>query len=136
MKTKSKAHGAPVQCTKGKCPKAFHVNCARDGHATGIMFSIMREVEKEVVLLDPIPSTSLTDNRSSESMNVDSYHTTTSTTPMLQSSLSRVLKVIKKLDVHILCTQHNPVCKTLLYVPALISHHHPFAVGFGCPEEG
>ena len=70
----------------------------------------MREVEKEVVLMDSSPPSTLTDNRS-ESMNVDPSHATsdlTVATP-IQSSLSRVLKVIKKLDVQILCTQHNPV---------------------------
>ncbi|KAI0776874.1 hypothetical protein BD413DRAFT_610467 [Trametes elegans] len=51
-KTKNRTHGAPIQCTKGKCPKAFHVSCARDGHANGIVFKVLREVEKEVVLLD------------------------------------------------------------------------------------
>ncbi|KAH8110357.1 hypothetical protein DFH11DRAFT_1620758 [Phellopilus nigrolimitatus] len=25
------SHGAPIQCTEGKCPKASHVSCARDG---------------------------------------------------------------------------------------------------------
>ncbi|KAI0028527.1 JmjC domain, hydroxylase-domain-containing protein [Vararia minispora EC-137] len=30
-KTCAKMHGAPVQCTKGRCPKAFHVSCAREG---------------------------------------------------------------------------------------------------------
>ncbi|OSD00357.1 hypothetical protein PYCCODRAFT_1437481 [Trametes coccinea BRFM310] len=51
-KTRHRAHGAPIQCTKGKCPKAFHVSCARDGVASGIVFTVLREVEKEVVLLD------------------------------------------------------------------------------------
>ena len=51
-KTKNRVHGAPIQCTKGKCPKAFHVSCARDGHASGIVYKVVKEVEKEVVLLD------------------------------------------------------------------------------------
>ncbi|KAJ2986290.1 hypothetical protein NUW54_g9828 [Trametes sanguinea] len=51
-KTRHRAHGAPIQCTKGKCPKAFHVSCARDGGGSGIVYTILREVEKEVVLLD------------------------------------------------------------------------------------
>ncbi|KAI0696985.1 hypothetical protein C8T65DRAFT_662929 [Cerioporus squamosus] len=51
-KTKNRVHGAPIQCTKGKCPKAFHVSCAREGHASGIVYKVVREVEKEVVLLD------------------------------------------------------------------------------------
>ncbi|RPD58315.1 hypothetical protein L226DRAFT_536736 [Lentinus tigrinus ALCF2SS1-7] len=55
-KAKNRAHGAPIQCTKGKCPKAFHVSCARDGHASGIVYKVVREVEKEVVLLDSQPS--------------------------------------------------------------------------------
>jgi hypothetical protein len=84
------------------------------------MFTVMREVEKEVVLLDPPSSSPI--NNCSESMDVDSSHATNHSTPILQSSLSRVLKVIKKLDVQILCTQHNPVCQygTL---SALISNH-------------
>jgi len=118
MKTKSKAHGAPVQCTKGKCPKAFHVNCARDGHAMGIMFTVMREVEKEVVLLDSSPSSSSSNNRT-DSMEVDVSHATNGlavAASILQPSLSRFLKVIKKLDVQILCTQHNPVCIHATYL--------------------
>ncbi|KAI0641835.1 hypothetical protein C8Q79DRAFT_299359 [Trametes meyenii] len=54
-RTRHRAHGAPIQCTKGKCPKAFHVSCAREGHANGIVFKVVREVEKEVVLLDNKP---------------------------------------------------------------------------------
>lgn len=99
----------------------------------------MREVEKEVVLIDPSPPSSLTDNRS-ESMNVDSNHTTNDLnvpTPIVQSTLSHVLKVIKKLDVQILCTQHNPVCKLLLYLFTTYFSQHPLlAVGCSCPEEG
>ena len=98
------------------------------------MFTVMREVEKEVVLMDAPPSAS-TDNRS-ESMNVDSSHATgdiPAATTILQSSLSRVLKVIKKLDVQILCTQHNPVRNH--YYTTYLSND-PFAVGCGCAEEG
>ncbi|KAI0667355.1 hypothetical protein C8Q78DRAFT_1147524 [Trametes maxima] len=56
-RTRHRAHGAPIQCTKGKCPKAFHVSCAREGHTNGIVFKVLREVEKEVVLLDNKPHT-------------------------------------------------------------------------------
>lgn len=45
-------HGAPIQCTKGRCSKAFHVSCARDGQASGIVFRVIQEVEKDVIILD------------------------------------------------------------------------------------
>lgn len=89
-RTKPKGHGAPVQCTKGKCPKAFHVSCARDNYAT--VFEVMREVEKEVILMD----------QAAPSMEVDSI------TGVPTERNDQVLKVIKKLEVQILCTQHNP----------------------------
>ncbi|KAF9466696.1 JmjC domain, hydroxylase-domain-containing protein [Collybia nuda] len=106
-KSRPKAHGAPIQCTKGKCPKAFHVSCAKDG--TDIVFTVLKEVEKEVVLLDtainaptPGPSQMQVDHvvqpRDPNAMNVDP-----SATPP-----SRVLKVIRKLEVQVLCVQHNP----------------------------
>ncbi|KAG2108349.1 hypothetical protein DEU56DRAFT_757330 [Suillus clintonianus] len=50
---RQKAPGAPIQCTKGKCAKSFHVGCARDGGISGIVYSILREVEKEVILVYP-----------------------------------------------------------------------------------
>lgn len=124
-----------MQCTKGKCPKAFHVNCARDGHAMGIMFTVLRDVEKEVVLLDPSPSSSSINDRS---MDIDSSRITsdlTAAAPVLQSPLSRVLKVIKKLDVQILCTQHNPVRQHTIYLP-FSTTILCIAVGCSRPEEG
>ena len=53
-KGRHRVHGAPIQCTKGKCPKAFHVTCARDGKEQGLVYNVLQEVEKEVVLLDPV----------------------------------------------------------------------------------
>lgn len=80
-----------MQCTKGKCPKAFHVSCARESSA--IVFEV-KEVEKEVILMDPTAAP----------MEVDAVVGI----PMERND--QVLKVIKKLEVQILCTQHNPVC--------------------------
>ncbi|KAK0447453.1 JmjC domain, hydroxylase-domain-containing protein [Desarmillaria tabescens] len=87
-KSRPRAHGAPIQCTKGKCPKAFHYQ--------HIIFETLREVEKEVVLLD-----SNDPGTSSDQMQVDSV-------TGLPTDDSRVLKVIKKVEVRVLCTQHNP----------------------------
>ncbi|KAF9445794.1 hypothetical protein P691DRAFT_805215 [Macrolepiota fuliginosa MF-IS2] len=89
-RSKPKSHGAPVQCTKGKCPKAFHVSCARDSPA--ILFEVVKEVEKEVILMDQAPV----------SMEVDFA----AGFPVEKND--QVLKVINKLEVQILCIQHNP----------------------------
>ncbi|CAL1702812.1 unnamed protein product [Somion occarium] len=120
-KTKSKAHGAPIQCTKGKCPKAFHVSCARDGAALGIIYCVLREVEKEVVLLD----TQLVDPPLAVHENVDAMavdpallsvnHNMAVDSEKFQGPLqdsrepsATVLKLIKKCEVQVLCPQHNP----------------------------
>ncbi|KDR66167.1 hypothetical protein GALMADRAFT_259628 [Galerina marginata CBS 339.88] len=113
-KNKPKAHGAPVQCTKGKCPRAFHVNCANEGYDQGIVFAVERIVEKEVLLLDRAPLTTLPVCTPHDQMQVDPSVMTypnavaMDTAPGNRSSEGRVLKVIKKLEVQILCTQHNP----------------------------
>ncbi|KAF7290510.1 Specific transcriptional repressor [Mycena indigotica] len=83
----AKGHGALIQCAKGKCPKSFHVNCARDGQSSGIRYNI-RDVDKEVVLVEPA-----------------SYTTAQLSTP----PDVRVLKVIKKIEVEAYCPQHNPI---------------------------
>lgn len=128
-------HGAPVQCTKGKCPKAFHVTCARDGHEQGLVYKILQEVEKEVVLLDqndrpgtyqnpteslpnmtsddPIAFEPVVDAISATEMSLDVTHAS-SGSPNIDGS--RVLKVIKKLEVQVLCPQHNPVCHSFLNI--------------------
>ncbi|KAG1734599.1 JmjC-domain-containing protein [Suillus lakei] len=115
-KARQKAHGAPIQCTKGKCAKSFHVGCARDGGTSGIVFSILREVEKEVILVYPNPlppphhtvptpdgaTTSLDPALSQSQMQPDA------TLPSPAEVEPQVLKSIKKYDVHVLCLQHNP----------------------------
>lgn len=132
-KTKHRVHGAPIQCTKGKCPKAFHVSCAREGHASGIVYKVVREVEKEVVLLDsptlvppppPPPPILLLHphtvqehgNEQAQPMQVDpttpaplSSGSQVETLELQASPSPQVLKTIKKMEVEVLCHQHNPV---------------------------
>ena len=62
--------------------------CARDGSEQGISYDILQEVEKEVILVQ------------SADGNTDSGSSTNS---------PEVLKTIRKLDVQLLCPQHNPV---------------------------
>lgn len=112
-KARQKAHGAPIQCTKGKCAKSFHVGCARNGGTSGIVFSILREVEKEVILVYPNPPPpahpvpaldgALDPALSQSQMQSDAI------LPSPAEVEPQVLKSIKKYDVHVLCLQHNPV---------------------------
>lgn len=111
-KGRLKAHGAPIQCTKGKCTKSFHVSCARDG-ANGVHYSVLQEVEKEVILVD------LQSPSDSSQVAAEPFHSVPANgasggesqfVPQLdQAPASRVLTTIKKNEVQVLCTQHNPV---------------------------
>ena len=107
------------------------------------MFTILREVEKEVVLVDSAveappedPSAMQIDTGFVEQVDMAALF---GEAPMIsgqlvgvvselsQSSDSRVLKVIKKQEVEILCTQHNPVrifhCYVNRYSYPRISDH-------------
>ena len=120
-----------MQCTKGKCSKAFHVCCARDGNSTGIVFTVLREVEKEVVLVDTAMEASQRDSCTMQVVTAEQAGVVDAPDGVAEAlgpigdssfkdaglgssstdvSASRVLKVIKKEEVEILCTQHNPVC--------------------------
>ncbi|KZT01645.1 uncharacterized protein LAESUDRAFT_815724 [Laetiporus sulphureus 93-53] len=117
-RTRYRAHGAPIQCTKGKCPKAFHVSCAREGASHNIVYKELREVEKEVVLLIPqVGAAATKPNQVAPTGgeqaalvpmegNIDVQSDATSVS--LEPSAPTVLKLIRKLEVQVLCSQHNP----------------------------
>ena len=115
-KARNKLHGAPIQCTKGKCPKAFHVSCAKEGGESGIIFNVLKDVEKEVVLLDPqppAPPPPAVQNLADGTLSMGDAHMDALpfvSAPSHAEIWPRVLKIIRKVDVQVLCAQHNPVC--------------------------
>lgn len=109
-KGRQKAHGAPIQCTKGKCTKSFHVSCAREGQ-NGVSYTVLREVEKEVILVDMQPTSSHIPHSSggpSQSDLTPGNFVDQVARPTLDTE-PHVLKTIKKNEVQVLCNQHNPV---------------------------
>jgi hypothetical protein len=108
-KGRQKAHGAPIQCTKGKCTKSFHVSCAREGQ-NGVSYTVLREVEKEVILVDMQPTSSHIPHSSggpSQSDLTPGNFVDQVARPTLDAE-PHVLKTIKKNEVQVLCNQHNP----------------------------
>ncbi|KAI5891675.1 uncharacterized protein SCHCODRAFT_02629768 [Schizophyllum commune H4-8] len=95
VRARAKAHGAPIQCTKGKCSKAFHISCAREGGEAGISFRVLDEVEKQVVLVDAYAA------GGGGAMNVDGQG-------QQGADEGTVIKTIRKTEVEVLCSQHNP----------------------------
>ncbi|KAL1673195.1 hypothetical protein EV122DRAFT_223189 [Schizophyllum commune] len=96
VRARAKAHGAPIQCTKGKCSKAFHISCAREGGEAGISFRVLDEVEKQVVLVDAYAA------GGGGAMDVDGQG-------QQAADEGTVIKTIRKTEVEVLCSQHNPV---------------------------
>lgn len=108
-KNRPKIHGAPVQCTRGKCSKAFHVSCARDGAEHGIVYEELGEVEKDVVFVDmgpaPAPSTPV-------DVGVDDTVSPPQVTSDAVDAMAcdkETIKVVKKVEYQLLCPQHNPL---------------------------
>ncbi|GJJ16220.1 hypothetical protein Clacol_010516 [Clathrus columnatus] len=95
---KYKLHGSPIQCTKGKCSKAYHVSCAIAG-LSDTSYRVVEETEKEVVLLEPeIPVTADEGSHQGQDTSLGAH----------DDSGPKVLKTIKKYVVEVLCSQHNP----------------------------
>jgi hypothetical protein len=103
-------HGAPIQCTRGKCSKAFHISCAREGAEHGIVYKELGEVEKDVVFVDVATVPSLP-----TPMDIDGgISLPPSQNPPSDSVDAKTLnkdavKVVKKMEFQLLCAQHNPV---------------------------
>ncbi|KAG6372655.1 JmjC domain, hydroxylase-domain-containing protein [Boletus reticuloceps] len=106
-KGRQKAHGAPIQCTKGKCTKSFHVSCAREGR-NGISYTLLREVEKEVILIDMQPASSHIPHTAGEPSQSEATAGLFVAHAAQPDAEPRVLKTIKKNEVQVLCNQHNP----------------------------
>jgi len=111
-------HGAPIQCTRGKCSKAFHISCAHEGTENGIVYEELGEVDKDVVLVDvaPVPS-----RCAPTPMDIDGN------IPPPQDSVDsnkEVIKVVKKTEYQLLCPQHNPVGVRPDLIPGFVGLSH------------
>lgn len=94
--------------------KAFHVSCACEGKDNNIVFNVLRESEKEVVLLDAVSPP----NHKQVDLETHAVNGHDAMAPNKDAPSPNVLKVIKKLEVQVLCSQHNPV-RSRLFVPQI-----------------
>jgi hypothetical protein len=102
-------HGAPIQCTRGKCSKAFHVSCAREGAENGIVYKELGEVEKDVVFVDMGP-TSTTPSAPIDVSGDGVVSPPQDTSEAVDAmACDKTIKVVKKVEFQLLCPQHNPV---------------------------
>ncbi|VDC01252.1 unnamed protein product, partial [Peniophora sp. CBMAI 1063] len=80
---RTKTHGAPIQCTKGRCPKSYHVTCART--SPELHFALLHAVDREF----PIPG----------APTIDVGPAYPPIVPM---------KRVRKWEASVFCAQHNP----------------------------
>ncbi|KAH7101172.1 hypothetical protein BKA62DRAFT_199375 [Auriculariales sp. MPI-PUGE-AT-0066] len=122
---RNKAHGAPVQCAKGKCPRAFHVSCAR--RAAGLDKELWDVQQDE----EPVASTSKlsAEGESGEEATGDRDVATSGVGYNLLGELEKevimvvggddgtsssghnVVSTIRKEHVEVFCAAHNDVAK-------------------------
>jgi hypothetical protein len=103
-----KAHGAPIQCAKGKCSKALHVTCAEQGKANA-SFRVVQIQETEVLINVDVAATLPTGSTSESRHEVDPASLISVNGAMEDGGTHRVLKTIQKYVVEALCGLHNPV---------------------------
>jgi hypothetical protein len=94
-----KSHGAPVQCTRGKCSRSFHVSCAKEGFG-GTFFRIAGESTNDVLLNGEIEQNPPSTGEGSSSAPIG--------VPFVIPT-QRVFKTITKYEIELFCPQHNPV---------------------------
>lgn len=92
------------------------MSCARDGSTQNIVYTVLREVEKEVVLIEPQPLVRIPVNADPGDSTTAAAESTQMDVDQAQTAEPQVLKLIKKLEVQVLCQQHNPVRSSFCFV--------------------
>ncbi|KZT56522.1 JmjC-domain-containing protein [Calocera cornea HHB12733] len=125
-KTTLKNYGAKIQCTRGKCPRAFHVSCAME--KSEVQFKEVEEVEKEVVFADmgagcgdqpqeqtpgeqgiPIDM----EMPAAQHLNAHTAEVPIHDQEEASQRTMKVIKTIKKPIIELLCPVHNPDMRIL-----------------------
>jgi len=101
-------HGAPIQCTRGKCSKAFHVSCAREGAEHGIVYKELGEVEKDVVLVDVTQVSTPCAPMDIDGAILPSQNPSSDSVDAAPPN-KEAIKVVRKTEFQLLCPQHNPL---------------------------
>lgn len=110
MKHAHKKHGAKIQCTRGKCSKAFHVSCAIDQEE--VDYKVVEETDSEVVLIDGAQDLLSSPGASSSD---PSILESTASIPAAMEPSTRTVKIVRKYLVSVLCSQHNPVSQACIF---------------------